>query len=68
MIIIWSLNIKLKLCNVKQQSQHRKQFDVVRLKCPNTNKDFALEMMNHLSALADRADEIPIHHDQTGQH
>lgn len=55
-------NIKLKLQGIKQHDQHRRQLDISKLKCPNTNKEFVLELRNcfsALGALADPNDEDP---------
>ena len=48
--------IKLKLRKVAKQSQHRKHLDVAQLKCPNTNREFALELRKRFSAMANSAE------------
>lgn len=52
----------IKLKQIKQHGQHRRQLDISKLKCPNTNKEFVLELRNRFSAfgaLADPNDEDP---------
>ena len=43
--------IKLKLRRAVTQGQHRKQLDITKLKCPNINKEFVLELRNRFIVL-----------------
>ena len=43
--------IKLKLRKVKPQGQRRRQLDISKLKWPQTNKAFTLELRNRFGAL-----------------
>ena len=46
--------IKLKLRRAAPLGQHRKQLDITKLKCPNINKEFVLELRNRFSVLSTR--------------
>ena len=46
--------IKLKLRRAVPQGKHRKQLDTTKLKCPNINKEFVLELRNRFSVLSTR--------------
>ena len=48
--------IKLKLKKVLPQGQRRKQLDITKLRCPDTNTAFVLELRNRFSALSDDAE------------
>ena len=49
--------IKLKLRKVAKHSQHRKHLDVAKLKCPETNREFALELRKRCGAMADPTED-----------
>ena len=44
--------VKLKLRKVAKKSKHRQHLDVAKLKWPNTNRDFGIELRNRLSAFS----------------
>lgn len=45
-------SVGLKLRKAKKLSQQRKQLNITKLQCPNTKRQFALEIRNRFSALA----------------
>ncbi len=49
--------IKLKLKKVSSQGQRRKQLDITKLRCPDTNAAFVLELKNRFGALSDEVED-----------
>ena len=56
-LVAATIKLKLQRAVPTQQYQHRKQLDITKLKCPNINKEFVLELRNRFSMLSTTTEE-----------